>query len=137
MNLRDMVAEWLRQNGYDGLYHGDTECGCGLDDLMPCSEPGLNCEPGHVVATDNPDGCGYLVYPGKAERSDDITDAEIDEIVAQVKAIDVTRRILDAARKLQDCIITDDEGWPHFTMEANVKEFGKAVQAGIEAGLYK
>ena len=34
----EMVAEWLRANGYDGLCNPDAGCGCGLDDLMPCNQ---------------------------------------------------------------------------------------------------
>lgn len=35
-NVREIVAQWLRENHYDGLCNPDGECGCGLDDLMPC-----------------------------------------------------------------------------------------------------
>ncbi len=35
--VAEMVSEWLRTNGYDGLCNPDAECGCGLDDLVPCS----------------------------------------------------------------------------------------------------
>lgn len=35
-NVREMTAQWLRANHYDGLCNPDGECGCGLDDLMPC-----------------------------------------------------------------------------------------------------
>lgn len=37
-----MVAEWLLKNGYEGLCDGD-ECGCGLDDLMPCGCAHADC----------------------------------------------------------------------------------------------
>ncbi len=44
--LAAIAAAWLKANGYDGLcpaleWHCD--CGCGLDDLMPCDEPGIRC----------------------------------------------------------------------------------------------
>lgn len=35
-SVKEMVAQWLRANHYDGLCNPDGECGCGLDDLMPC-----------------------------------------------------------------------------------------------------
>lgn len=38
-SLREMAAQWLRENHYDGLCNPDDECGCGLDDLMPCQCP--------------------------------------------------------------------------------------------------
>lgn len=34
--VSEMVAEWLRDHGYQGLVRDDLECGCGLGDLMPC-----------------------------------------------------------------------------------------------------
>jgi len=47
MTVREIVAEWLAAHGYDGLaYDG---CGCKLDDLMPCCEPGRECEAAYLV----------------------------------------------------------------------------------------
>ena len=50
MNLKEIVKEYLEKNEYDGLFNGDVECACSLDDLMPCDEPhqancraGINC----------------------------------------------------------------------------------------------
>lgn len=37
-NIKAMVTDYLIRNGYDGL--ASEECGCGLDGLMPCDEPG-------------------------------------------------------------------------------------------------
>ena len=34
MTVKEMVASYLRQNGFDGLCSDD--CGCGLDHLFPC-----------------------------------------------------------------------------------------------------
>ena len=39
MDIEEIVKEWLKANGYDGLYNSELECGCQLGDLMPCSEP--------------------------------------------------------------------------------------------------
>lgn len=46
--LKEIIAQWLKDNSYDGLLHADTCCGCALDDLMPCGEPSPNCEPGYA-----------------------------------------------------------------------------------------
>lgn len=34
--VREIVAQWLRENHYDGLVNLDGGCGCGFDDLMSC-----------------------------------------------------------------------------------------------------
>ena len=47
MTVKDIIAEYLRQNGFTGL-RGD-DCGCGIDDICPlCAENILGCEPGYV-----------------------------------------------------------------------------------------
>ena len=35
MNVKEIVTEYLKDNGFDGLVD-DEECGCDLKDLMPC-----------------------------------------------------------------------------------------------------
>jgi len=51
MDVEDIVTEWLKAHGFDGLA-GD-ECGCELDDLMPCREPDiLHCVAGRKVKCD-------------------------------------------------------------------------------------
>lgn len=45
MTVKEIVTKYLKENGYDGLYSDD--CGCGIDDLMPCSDCGSDlCEAG-------------------------------------------------------------------------------------------
>lgn len=46
--LETMIREYLQENGYDGLWD-KHECGCILDDFMPCSEPHLGCRAGYKV----------------------------------------------------------------------------------------
>lgn len=52
MTIKDIIAEWLARNGYDGLYDGEG-CGCRRDELMPCGEPKPDCIAG---VTCGPDG---------------------------------------------------------------------------------
>lgn len=33
---KEMIKEWLLNNGYQGLCNKDGECGCSIDDLIPC-----------------------------------------------------------------------------------------------------
>ena len=51
MNLKEIAIEQLRVLGYDGLVDPGV-CSCCLDDLMPCDEPGIDCEAGYKVACD-------------------------------------------------------------------------------------
>lgn len=54
-NVRSILEEWLKANGFDGLYSDD--CGCEIGDLAPCDEPMTACEPGYLSACDH-DSCG-------------------------------------------------------------------------------
>ena len=37
MTAKEIIEEYLKSHGFDGLCHPRTECGCGLDDLIgPC-----------------------------------------------------------------------------------------------------
>ena len=40
-----MVEVWLRDNDYSGLW--SEECGCEIDDLMPCGEYNSDCQAGY------------------------------------------------------------------------------------------
>lgn len=48
MTVKEIVADWLKAHDCEGLYSED--CGCKLDDLMPCGEPNFNC----VAAVNDP-----------------------------------------------------------------------------------
>lgn len=41
--VRDMAAYYLYTRGYGGLVNSDGECGCTLDDFMPCQAEGIGC----------------------------------------------------------------------------------------------
>lgn len=45
MNVIDIVANYLRENGYDGLYNPGV-CACELSDLRPCDSEFAECKPG-------------------------------------------------------------------------------------------
>ncbi len=51
MNGKDILIEWLKEHGYDGLYD-DDDCGCTLDNLMPCESCPDMCLPGHLTHRD-------------------------------------------------------------------------------------
>lgn len=50
MNGIEIIADYLKKNGFDGLWCPDIPCGCGLDDLAPCRGDGCSihdCEPAY------------------------------------------------------------------------------------------
>lgn len=50
ITVRSFVADWLKEHGYEGLVNYDGECGCQINDLMPCenSIAGLgDCRPAY------------------------------------------------------------------------------------------
>jgi hypothetical protein len=58
-NVRKLVTDKLRQSGFDGLVNPHIDCGCLLDDLMPCEEPELShCVGGYKHPA--PDDTDYL-----------------------------------------------------------------------------
>jgi hypothetical protein len=66
MTLKEIVEQYLRQNGFDGLY--TDECGCLLDDLFPCSAPAVDCQAGYKTMGCSPEcglGCAFHVGPEK------------------------------------------------------------------------
>lgn len=70
-NVREIVAQWLRANHYDGLCNANGECGCGLDELMPCQCINeRNCVCAYEIPV--PDGSEY-------DRMYSTSNAEQDE----------------------------------------------------------
>lgn len=64
MNLIEIVKKHLQDNGYDGLVSDIGECGCFLDNLVPCGEPSnlVDCEPAYKVPGCNEfcgEGCEF------------------------------------------------------------------------------
>ncbi len=46
MTVKEIIKEYLEQNGFDGLYNED--CGCHIDDLFCCGNNGEECQPGKI-----------------------------------------------------------------------------------------
>jgi len=63
-NVLDIITNYLKENGYDGLYYGQ-ECGCELDDLCPCEEVDLNCQPGYKVKALESSEYAFYICPTK------------------------------------------------------------------------
>ncbi len=45
--ILEILREWLKAHGYDGLRDEDSECGCSLDDFAPCDMPEPSCLPAY------------------------------------------------------------------------------------------
>lgn len=44
MTVKDILKNWLKKHGYDGLCC--SGCGCRNDDLIPCGSDPSSCKPG-------------------------------------------------------------------------------------------
>jgi len=51
---RKIVAAWLKEHNFDGLCNTENECGCTLDDLIPCIDglDGEACQAGYKGPVD-------------------------------------------------------------------------------------
>ncbi len=47
MTIRAIAKQWLKDNGYDGLWWAEGPCGCGFDDFAPCGECICWCVPAY------------------------------------------------------------------------------------------
>ena len=56
----DIVKEFLRSEGFDGLYNPGM-CSCALPDIVPCGTVQTWCRPGWVMPCNGVecDNCGY------------------------------------------------------------------------------
>ena len=51
-DVKQIIEDYLKSQGYDGLYNSDGECGCEMSDLFPCDESPVNCIPGYKSQCD-------------------------------------------------------------------------------------
>lgn len=65
-----IISEHLQSIGADGLVQPDAECGCELDDLVPCCRDFASCAPGYKGKSLD-DDYDWTMYASKeaAERS--------------------------------------------------------------------
>lgn len=67
MTALDIVTNYLKDNGYEGLTR-DAECACELGDLAPCGEDISHCEPGYKIPCKCGDGCRFHITTKKPRR---------------------------------------------------------------------
>lgn len=58
MNVIDIVYQYLKGGGYDGLVSPDAWCGCELCDLRPCDQDISECKPAYKHYTHGALGIG-------------------------------------------------------------------------------
>ena len=49
INVKTILIDFLKQHNYDGLLNADLECGCAIDDLIPCDFNFSECEPAYKL----------------------------------------------------------------------------------------
>ncbi len=49
LDVPEMIGQYLRAHGYDGLVNTDQECGCSVDDLAPCGQFQTECFSAHRI----------------------------------------------------------------------------------------
>ncbi len=59
MTCSDIVKKYLEENGFTGLANPDMDCGCDLDDMAPCSDTFIDCQPAHRVSCNCPEHNGH------------------------------------------------------------------------------
>jgi len=74
MTVKEIVEEYLDENGYDGLYSddscfGEDACGCRSDDLFPCDDMEnwgnpARCKPGYKKLIDG----DWIIGPGEDDE---------------------------------------------------------------------
>ena len=67
MNVKEIIKAWLKEHKYEGLFNSDIECGCKLDDFMPCGEMSHDCETGYIQPGSH-DGFDFMVRADKPPK---------------------------------------------------------------------
>ncbi len=71
MKVKEIIENYLKENGYSGLCYPEEDCGCQLEDLYPCSSDcPLDCQPGYKVQVDPETigfGVNWKIVPEKTE----------------------------------------------------------------------
>jgi hypothetical protein len=86
--MMGIVHDFLKKNGFDGLFNGELNCSCHVDSLGPCGEidPG-ECRAGYAGPCTCGNGCDFDIgtkeWKEEAERrlkeGDDLDDLDEDD----------------------------------------------------------
>lgn len=75
MKLIEIVKAHLVAQGFDGLVQADADCGCLLDDLVPCGEDCSSCEPAYRGMDLDGNPGDWAMYRTKAAALDSVAEA--------------------------------------------------------------
>ena len=75
MNLKNIIAAWLKENNYDGLVQENCECGCEISDLMPCDNFSLSCSAGYKKDADPSTGYDFVITKKGSENKRELEEA--------------------------------------------------------------
>jgi len=70
MNVKEILIEWLKEHGYDGLYDSGNDCACQLSDLCPCDCGPWMCKAGvflPLTSERKSDGFDFVIGPKEGE----------------------------------------------------------------------
>uniref|UniRef100_A0A6H1ZHK9 Uncharacterized protein n=1 Tax=viral metagenome TaxID=1070528 RepID=A0A6H1ZHK9_9ZZZZ len=71
MEVSQIVEQYLKANGYDGLVSFAGECSCRIGDLMPCDYDCIaNCEAGYKVPCTCGEGCEFHIATKKPKEEE-------------------------------------------------------------------
>ncbi len=63
MTCAEIIENYLKENGFDGLYCSGANCACKNGDLFPCMESPDECIPGYLHV--NPNNGDWNIRPEK------------------------------------------------------------------------
>jgi hypothetical protein len=52
MTVKQIVREYLKTKGYDGLLNEDFNCSCDMENLFVCCDCAIDCKPAYKVKCD-------------------------------------------------------------------------------------
>lgn len=68
-DVLEIVKQYLKKNGFDGLFNVNGECACSIESLAPCDGYMAECEPGYLVeGCTCGQGCEYHIVRDKPRK---------------------------------------------------------------------
>ena len=70
--VKEAIIEYAKKHGYTSIFNSEIQCGCTMDDLMPCGEFNINdCQFGYTKECD-PENCQNICWDKSSMRKGDI-----------------------------------------------------------------